>query len=63
MPGRCASRAAIQSSTVPVQGFREEEGLRTVITGDVRHAPILTKLQPRRNPFRHSFHTVCKIFA
>jgi putative transposase len=31
------------------------------MAGDVRHAAILTHDSPRRNPFRQSFHTVCKI--
>src|ERR1022692_2898299 len=45
---------------IVVQRFRQEEGLATVMAGDVRHAGILARSESRRNPFRKSFHTVCK---
>src|ERR1022692_357534 len=53
----------ILCADILVQRFRQEEGLATVMAGDVRHAGILARSESRRNPFRKSFHTVCLIYA
>jgi hypothetical protein len=48
---------------IVIKRFRQEQCLRSVMTGDVRHSTILSWRAPRRNPLRRGFHTVCKTSA
>ena len=48
---------------IVIKQFRQEQCLRSVVTGDVGHAAILAWRAPHRNPLRGNFHTVCKGFT
>ena len=53
----------VLSADVVVDRLRQKQRLAAVVSGDVRHAWILSRERPRRNALRPSFHTVCLIYA
>ena len=47
---------------IVVQRFRQEQSLRSVLANEVRHATILSRRAPRRNPLRqfsHGLQDIC----
>ena len=53
----------VVGADVIVHRFRQQQRLRSVVTGDVRHSRILPRPASAPESVPPSFHTVCKIYA